>query len=296
MTKLDSFADDGDDTLDFETLAELRGDGEGELDHACPLCGPACQQPFNRTRPVLRTWEPQPGFITYNCVRCEAKGYAHGDAAQMSRPPSRPRPPPPDDTYRLLQVNQIWNGATPGWHPAVKAYFRFRGIALTHVPQGALRFHPECPWWKKRVPCVVARYSDAVTGELRGIWRRSIDGLNKPMTLGPMGGCVIRLWPDISDRLVIGEGIETVLAAASRMTHRGLPLYPAWAAGCAGNLRRLPVLDGVKQLVILVDNDASGTGQRVAAECAARWRDAGREVIRLMPTKLGTDFNDLVRP
>ena len=114
------------------------------------------------------------------------------------------------------------------------------------------------------------------------------------MTLGPMGGCVIRLWPDVGKRLVIGEGIETTLAAATCFTHRGLPLHPAWATGCANNMRRFPVLDGVEQLIILVDNDVSGTGQKVAEECARRWTDAGREVIRLMPPECGTDFNDLV--
>ena len=148
------------------------------------------------------------------------------------------------------------------------------------------------------MPCLLARYSDALTGELRGIWRRSVDGLNKPMTLGPMGGCVIRLWPQeqVTTRLVIGEGVETVLAAATRITHRGKPLRPAWATGSAGNMRRFPVLDGVEQLVILVDNDESGTGQDAAEECARRWCDAGRKVIRLIPRTPGTDFNDLVRP
>jgi hypothetical protein len=72
-------------------------------------------------------------------------------------------------------------------------------------------------------------------------------------------------------------------------------LRPAWATGCAGNMRRFPVIDGVEQLVILVDNDASETGQRAAEECARRWSDGGREAIRLLPRKLGTDFNDLMR-
>ena len=60
-------------------------------------------------------------------------------------------------------------------------------------------------------------------------------------------------------------------------------------------MRRFPVIDGVEQLIVLVDNDESGTGQQAAAECARRWCDAGREVIRLVPSKSGTDFNDLVR-
>ena len=56
------------------------------------------------------------------------------------------------------------------------------------------------------------------------------------------------------------------------------------------------VLADVTQLVILVDNDESGAGQAAAGECAQRWVAAGREVIRLMPKRQGSDFNDLVRP
>ena len=105
---------------------------------------------------------------------------------------------------------------------------------------------------------------------------------------------MIRLWPQelVGNRLVIGEGIETTLAAATCITHLGELLQPAWATGCANNMRRFPVIDGVEQLVILADNDASGTGQKAAAECAARWSDAGREVTVLIPPEVGTDFND----
>ena len=58
---------------------------------------------------------------------------------------------------------------------------------------------------------------------------------------------------------MIGEGVETALAAATRITHRGEPLRPAWATGCADNMKRFPVIDGVARLIILVDNDASET-------------------------------------
>ena len=286
-----------DEVLDYATLAELRGDDveyNGPLDHPCPLCGPERRSEYNQTRPVLRTWKPGPGFITYNCARCEAKGSAHAYAEELTEPRARMvvRPPVRPSTD-LHYVERLWEAAASN-HPVIKGYFRWRGIPLDHVPRGVLRYHPECPWWKKKQPCILARFTDALTGEPRGIWRRSADGLNKPMTLGPMGGCMIRLFPNVGKRLIIGEGVETTLAAATRITHRGKPMRPAWATGCAGNMRRFPVLDGVEQLVILVDNDE--TGQKAAEECARRWCDAGREVIRLIPRAPGTDFNDLVRP
>jgi hypothetical protein len=291
---------DPDDVLDYATLFELRGDDtdyDGPLDHPCPLCGPDRRLEYNRTRPTLRTWKPRPGFVTFYCARCGAKGHARADVDELLQPRFPPWPPPVKPRVTsgdLHYVERLWETAAAG-HPVVKGYFRWRGIPLDHVPS-VLRYHPQCPWWGKRQPCILARFTDALTGEPRGIWRRSADGLNKPMSLGPTGGCVIRLYPKVGKRLVIGEGVETVLAAATRITHRGKPLRPAWATGCAGNMRRFPVLEGVEQLIILVDNDESGTGQKAAEECAHRWRDTGREVIRLIPRTPGTDFNDLVRP
>jgi hypothetical protein len=71
-------------------------------------------------------------------------------------------------------------------------------------------------------PCIIGRYTTAVDYQPRGIWRRPLDG-SKPRSLGPMAGCAIRLWPDevIELGLVIGEGVETTLAAALGIEHRG---------------------------------------------------------------------------
>jgi hypothetical protein len=295
MSSIEAAQEDGE--LDFETLDELRASGEGPLDHPCPLCGPDRASEFNRTRPTLRTWEPEPGFITYYCARCEAKGYAIAGAEQTIRRPAPMRAPLPkalqaDDASRLFYVERIWSKAWRDLPVKVIGYFASRGIELDKVPAGVLRFHPECPWLGKELPCILARFTDALTGAPRGIWRRFYD--EKPKTLGPMSGCVIRLFPEIGKRLVVAEGVENALTAATALSHRGVPLSPAWATGCAGNLRRLPVLDGVEQLIILVDNDRSGTGQKAAEECAQRWSAAGRKVIRLMPKGEGLDFNDLV--
>src|SRR5262249_59916346 len=118
----------------------------------------------------------------------------------------------------------------------------------------------------------------------------------RPRTLGAMAGCVIRLWPDdvIATGLVLGEGVETTLAAALHITHRGTLLQPAWAAGCADGMANFPVLAGIKTLTLLVDHDRNGIGQEAAAKCARRWVDAWCEVIRLTPREPGADFNDIV--
>jgi Toprim domain/CHC2 zinc finger len=201
-----------------------------------------------------------------------------------------------DDQRRLKQADEIWRASAPLGSDAV-IYFLKRGISINDVPgHGGLRYHSRCPWGAGTAPAIVGRFTTAIGNEPRGIWRRPLTG-EKPMSLGPMAGCVIRLWPDevVEQGLVVGEGVETTLAAATRIQHKGTMLRPAWAVCSAGNLERLPVLSGIEALTILVDHDASGRGQEAAAACAARWSAAGREVIRLTPKIVGADFNDVVR-
>jgi hypothetical protein len=92
-------------------------------------------------------------------------------------------------------------------------------------------------------------------------------------------------------QLVVGEGLETVLAAATRIPYAGGSLTPAWALLSSNALRRFPVIAGVKRLIILVDHDDAG--MLAAATCKARWIMGGT-VIELTPDKKGADFNDLV--
>ena len=146
---------------------------------------------------------------------------------------------------------------------------------------------------------MVALWTDAVSGEPRAIHRTAITDAGAKVgrkTLGPSAGCVIRLWPDseVERGLVIGEGIETTLAAATRVQHRGTLLTPAWATGDAGHLENFPTLPGIEALTILVDHDENGRGQRATAECARRWTVAGHEVTQLIPRIPGKDFADLV--
>jgi phage/plasmid primase-like uncharacterized protein len=142
---------------------------------------------------------------------------------------------------------------------------------------------------------MLALYADPVTGEAWGVHRTAItpDGQKVGRKyLGPKAGCVIKIWPDAGCDLVVGEGLETVLSAATRLTYQGTPLRPAWAAGDAGGLETLPVIERVERLIVLVDHDENGRGQRAAEKCARRWIAAGKEVVQLMPRECG-DFNDL---
>ena len=209
--------------------------------------------------------------------------------------------PGSDDAVRIRRALAIWGEArdldgTPGL-----TYLASRGVDIQALPnlRHALRWHPSCPWEGGPQGCILGIFTDILTGEPRAIHRTAIAPsgvqIGKKM-LGPVAGCVIRLWPDstVSTGLVLGEGVVTVLAAATRIAHRGTRLAPAWAAGSAGGMAKFPALAGVEALTLLVDNDASGAGQSAAAECSARWTTAGREVVRLVPDIEGSDFADMV--
>jgi hypothetical protein len=71
-------------TIDFETLQELSRGAE-RVDTACPICGPQKRSGSNRTRKVLRIFNPEPGFATYYCARCDEKGHAHERTRRSSK-------------------------------------------------------------------------------------------------------------------------------------------------------------------------------------------------------------------
>jgi Toprim domain len=140
---------------------------------------------------------------------------------------------------------------------------------------------------------------DPVTDVPVGIHRIGLTEVNgkidriRRMALGRMG--VVKLWPlNGGGQLVAGEGIETVLAAATRISYRGAPLTPAWSAVARDGLARLPVLPDVSRLIMLVDNDDNGEGQRAAEQGRQVWTAAGRTVVPLIPKQRGWDFNDVV--
>jgi hypothetical protein len=146
-----------------------------------------------------------------------------------------------------------------------------------------------------RLPCLLVLRRDILTDQPTGIHRIALGSDGNRIERRMLGrGGVAKLY-SVGAQLVIGEGVETVMAAATRIERRGAPLRPAWAALADGVLGSLPIIPGVERLVILVDNDVNGAGQAAATRCAERWSRAGRQVVRLMPDKPGTDFNDLVR-
>jgi Mesyanzhinovviridae DNA polymerase len=204
-----------------------------------------------------------------------------------------------DEARRLLAL-QLWEQAKPIAGTLAEQYLagprRIDIAALPDTVNDVLRFHPRCTFGSRtKHPCLLALMRDVLSNEPCGIHRIALtpqgDKIERRM-LGRSGA--IKLWL-AGPQLVVGEGIETTLAAATRVPYRGALLQPAWAVLSAGALGSLPVIPGVEQLFILVDHDLNGVGQAAAARCAERWSRAGRQVTRLKPKQPGTDFNDLFK-
>jgi hypothetical protein len=216
------------------------------------------------------------------------------------------QPQSDDDADMLPNALRLWEQAQPIAGTLAEHYLaNARRIDIDKLPDKSsrvLRFHPMCIFGLgTKVPCLLALFRDAQTDAPAGIHRIALTpevlagGKVQRRMLGRWPAArAIKLWPAESS-LVIGEGIETVLAAATRLPHRGALLRPAWAIGSSKGVARFPLIAGIKQLIILVDNDANGVGRSCAEECATRWAAAGRAVALLTPRQAGTDFNDIVR-
>jgi len=221
------------------------------------------------------------------------------DLAGRSAPISYQTKRDPEETRKFAL--SIWNDARPIKGTLAEAYLTSRHIDITGLPTAALRFHSRCIFGRGNYqPCLIALFRDPITDRPTGIHRILVALNNQKVErkmLGPVGGSVIKLWPDenVTYGLVIGEGVETVLAAATSIEYRGTLLRPAWAAGSKDNLARFPILNGINALTVLVDHDANSEGQKASSQCIWRWRRAGREALGLIPQQVDTDFNDLVR-
>jgi hypothetical protein len=143
-------------------------------------------------------------------------------------------------------------------------------------------------------PCIIALFTGIEDNEPRAITRIALtpdsQKIDRKM-LGPVAGAAIKLWADadVTSELCVAEGIETSLAASM------LNFTPVWSLGSAGSIASFRVVDRIARLTIIVDNDLGGAGQRAASECSEQWTNAGRNVRRVMPRRIGDDLNDVLR-
>lgn len=201
------------------------------------------------------------------------------------------REPDCDDAKRTERALAIWQLSKPSPETPVAAYLASRGLHLP--PSEALRFHtamkhPSGGFW----PAMVALVTNGTDGAPVAIHRTFLarDGDGKApvdpqkMMLGPTRGGAVRL-ADPGKVLMVGEGIETCLAAMQASGH------PAWAALSTSGLRALDLPKDVRDVIVLADGDEAG--EAAARLCALRWKREGRRVRIARPPQ-GKDFADIL--
>jgi hypothetical protein len=201
------------------------------------------------------------------------------------------RKPDQGDSKRSDVALAIWQSSKPARGTPVETYLASRGMHM--LPPEALRFHtglkhPSGGIW----PAMVSLVTNGADGTPLAIHRTFLarDGVGKApvdpqkMMLGPCRGGAVRL-ADSADVLMVGEGIETCLAAVLATGH------PAWAALSTSGLRALDLPHEVRDVIVLADGDEPG--EEAARDCAWRWRREGRRVRIARPPQ-GMDFNDVL--
>jgi hypothetical protein len=201
------------------------------------------------------------------------------------------------ETVNSRVARLIWNRGVDPRGTAAELYLKSRGLTLTNDACAVLRFHPAATWRVDPAhpefppgchPTLLAAFRDIETDELTGIHRIRVDRprlwpRTRRKMLGPVAGSAVKL-ADVPDGvLAVGEGIETCMAA------NALGFGPAWALGSAGAIATLPVLEDIRKLILLGENDDAS--RKATDDCAERWVRAGREV-ELVEPEVGTDLND----
>jgi putative DNA primase/helicase len=196
-----------------------------------------------------------------------------------------------DDARRTEAALANWQATKPAQATPTEAYLVSRGIHLP--PPDALRFHAGLKhtsggYW----PAMVALVTNGADGTPIAIHRTFLarDGGGKApvdpqrMMLGPCRGGAVRL-AEPRDVLMVGEGIETCLAAMQASGHA------AWAALSTSGLRGLDLPANVHDVIVLADGDEAG--EVAARDCALRWKRQGR-CVRIARPPQGLDFNDML--
>jgi hypothetical protein len=252
--------------------------------------------------PSLSICEGDDGCVLVHChTGCEqgavidalrSRGlWANGDRSYgRVIAPERQQKPERDAARTAELVERVWREAVDPLGTPAEHYLQARKLCLpSELRVIVLRFHPACVWENGTAPCLIAAFREFGTDKLTAVHRIRLDQPERwPRTerkmLGTVAGSAIKLDP-LSDRLCVGEGLETVMAA------RQLGLRPCWTLGSAGAIAKFPHVASVEELTILGENDG-GANRRAAEACRDHWR--GKRVTLLVPTGGVKDFNDYI--
>jgi putative DNA primase/helicase len=111
---------------------------------------------------------------------------------------------------------RLWRQAFEPRGTLVEAYLRNRGLELPdEAANGAIRFHPACPFGSERFPAMVCLVRSIVSNEPQAIHRTALapdraaikrDGKTFRLSLGPIAGGAIKLDldEDVTQGLCVG--------------------------------------------------------------------------------------------
>jgi putative DNA primase/helicase len=159
-----------------------------------------------------------------------------------------------NDANRTYTALSIWQAAIPANGTLISTYLESRGLRLPQTP--TLRFHPSLKHRSgNTLPAMIALVTRGSDDAPLAIHRTflSPNGAGKApvdpqrMMLGPCRGGAVRL-AELGDVLMIGEGIETCLAAMQETGH------PAWAALSTSGLRALDLPRAVRDVIVTCVN------------------------------------------
>src|SRR5262245_36138204 len=261
----------------------------GFLVHSFAGDDPIACKDYVRSRLGLPAW--QPGDEQDRIVPLHRR--AQFDRMAVDREATK-RPRTEDDLVRIKRARALWNEAIDPRGTIAVQYLKARALDLSDDVAGdVLRFHPRTPWRNEntgktdRIPCMIAAFRSIDDDTVTGVHRIRLDQPQRwPKTERRMFGVVHRAavkFDPVATTLIIGEGIETCMAA------RQLGARSTWSLGSTGGISSLPVLEGVDRLIVL--GETGKASSEAIQSVRLRWRGAGRIVQARMP-RTGNDLND----
>lgn len=240
--------------------------------------------------PSLIIWKDRTGRAGFYCAagcdwhdiadQLRARGVVIGRKLDPDEATPEIKHPEPDedDARRVAYAQTIWKEGVRCKDTRVELYLAHRNLTLPAFLDGpVVRYHPACPCGGERKPAMLVALRDPISKWVVGVSRCFIDldgkRIGDRMVLGRFA---VAMFGAPADGMHICEGWET-----------GLSLFldnqtPVWSMMSAGNLERLPLLDGVNHLTAHLDKEPSRTGEKAGQRLYWRWHDAGREVEMLM--------------
>jgi putative DNA primase/helicase len=267
----------------------------GFLVHSFAGDDPIQCKDYVRTRLGLPAWQPgdeQDRRVHLSRIKDWDRNIADSQANLRERTE--------DDLLRIKRAQALWNEAADPRGTMAVQYLMARALELPDDLAGAaLRYHPRCPWRNEnsgrteRIPALLAAFESIDTNDITAVHRIRLDQPQRwpkadRRMLGVVQRAAVKL-DRIATTIMIGEGIETCMAARQCMATGDIERAPVWALGSVGAISFFPVLDGVKRLIILGESgEASAQAVRL---CGQRWQNAGRRV-QVLYSDIGSDVND----